>query len=228
CIPSKALALAVRRVQLQIARNLAFPTIPVREQHFLVVVKFFAGLRRILEVWPLHDGIHRACFLTEPAIDAFYHVDVVACGAAASVFAWLCLDRDGERRAHGLAQLAGDAALFAVRITSKRMLTAKARTQGAFLKRVVERRLRLEEITYGETKGLHQLPQEDRTRGPVEECHALTLPFGEQASPMSLRRRPRRAPSAETPSSRDASTGHSGNGGRSLSPWRKEKRRTRS
>ncbi len=42
----------------------------------------------------LHNGVHRAGFLTETTVDAFRHVNVVACCSAAAVSSWLRLDCD--------------------------------------------------------------------------------------------------------------------------------------
>ena len=76
--------------------------------------------------------------LAETTIDALCHVNIVARSATASVGARLGLDRDGLRRAHGLAQLARDAALLARRVSSQGVLAAEARAQRALLKRVVD------------------------------------------------------------------------------------------
>src|SRR3546814_11735288 len=61
------------------------------------------------------DRVDRARFLTEAAIDALRHVDVVARRAARPVVARLGLDRDRLRRADRPAPTARDAALLAVR-----------------------------------------------------------------------------------------------------------------
>src|SRR6185503_18129180 len=81
----------------------------------------------------LDDGVHRAALLAEAAVDALHEVDVVARGAARAVVALLALDRDRERRAHGLAQLAGDAALLAVGIAAQSVQAAEARALGRLL-----------------------------------------------------------------------------------------------
>src|SRR5579863_9432150 len=103
----------VRRLKFQVAGDLSFPPVAVIEQLFLVVEELLAGLGREFEIRPLDDRIDRAGLLAEAAIDALGHVDVVARGAAAAVGARLRLDGDGERGTHGLAELAGDAALLA-------------------------------------------------------------------------------------------------------------------
>src|SRR5436190_17584755 len=82
-------------VQFQGARDLTFPAVAIREQAGLVVIEFFARLGREFEVRTLDDGVDRASFLAKTTVDALHHVDVVACGAAAAVFAWLGFDSDG-------------------------------------------------------------------------------------------------------------------------------------
>ena len=112
--------------------DLGFPAVAVFQQLLLVVVQLLAGLGRELEVRPLDDGVDRAGFLAEAAVDAFGHVDVVARGPAAAVLARLGLDGDRLRRADRLAQLAGDAAFLAIRVAAQRVLAAEARAQGPF------------------------------------------------------------------------------------------------
>src|SRR5947209_9231598 len=146
-----ALTSPVGRVEFDRFRNLALPAIAIGEQFRLVIIEFLAGLGREFEIWSLDDGIDRAGFLAQAAIDAFHHVDVVAHGAAGAVVAARAgLDRCRLRGADRLAQLAGDAALLAVRITAQRVLATEARRDRPLLERIVQRRLRLEEITHGE------------------------------------------------------------------------------
>src|SRR3546814_8659580 len=73
-------------------------------------------------------------------------IDVVTRRAARAVIARLGLDRDRLRRAHRFAQLARDAAFLAVRIAPQHMLAAETGRQRVLLERIVDRRLRLEEI----------------------------------------------------------------------------------
>ena len=56
----------------------SLPPIPIGQQARLVIVEFLARFRREFKIRPLDNGIDRARFLTEPAIDAFDHVDVIA------------------------------------------------------------------------------------------------------------------------------------------------------
>ncbi len=150
-------------------RDLALPAVAVREQALLVVVELLARLGGEFEVRALDDGVDRAGLLAQPAIDAFHHVDVVARGAPGAVVpARAGLDGDRLRRADRLAELAGDAALLAVRIAAQRMLAAEARRDRPLLERIVERRLRLEEIAHGEEERRDELPQEYRAGRPIE------------------------------------------------------------
>src|SRR5204862_5915994 len=119
----------------------------VRQKALLVVVELLARFGGEFEIRTLHDGVHRARLLAQPAIDALDHVDVVARGAARAVVAARAgLDGDRLRRTDRLAQLASDAALLAVRIAAQHVLAAEAWRKGALLERIVQRRLRLEEI----------------------------------------------------------------------------------
>src|SRR6185295_6219506 len=106
-----------------------------------------------------HDGVHRAGFLAEAAVDAFEEVDVVTRGAARAVLRNVRVDGDAHRRAYRLAQLAGDAAFFAVRITAQRVQPAEARRLRGLLFRVVHRELRTEECADGHAEALEELPE---------------------------------------------------------------------
>src|SRR4051795_5406510 len=86
-MPSYPFASPVRRVLFDGSGNLALPTVAIGEQPGLVIVEFLARLGRELKVRAFDDGIDRAGFLAEAAIDAFHHVDVVANGSAGAVVA---------------------------------------------------------------------------------------------------------------------------------------------
>src|SRR5882672_3465886 len=109
---------AIRGVGRAVLRDLLFVAVAHRQQHRLGVVQVAALLAVVLDDAGLDDGVHRAGFLAEAAEDAFHEIDVVARGAARAVGARLGLDVDGDRRADRLAELAGDAALFAVRVAA--------------------------------------------------------------------------------------------------------------
>src|SRR6204780_3936516 len=144
----------IRRVHCDIARDFAFPAIAVGEQPILVVVQFFARLGGELEIRPFDDRVHGTGLLAHSAIDALYHIDVIASGAArAVVAARSSLDRDRLRGTDRLAELASDATLLAVGIAAQRVFAAKPRRKRRLLVRVVERRLRLEYIAHGKGEG---------------------------------------------------------------------------
>src|ERR1041385_9497184 len=123
-----ASASPVGRVEGAVLGDRALPAVAVREQALLVVVELLARLGGELEVRPLDDGVDRAGLLAHAAVDALHHVDVVAGGAAGAVVAARAgLDGDRLGRTDRLAQLAGDAALLAVRVAAQRVLAAEAR-----------------------------------------------------------------------------------------------------
>src|SRR3546814_18258963 len=101
------------------------------------------------------DRVDRARFLTEAAIDALRHVDVVARSAARPVVARLGLDRDRLRRADRPAQLARDSALLAVRIAAQAMLAVEERTQRVRLARKYYRSPRLTQILRHQPVHMH-------------------------------------------------------------------------
>src|SRR5262245_19706101 len=122
-----ATASPILRIELDLLGDFALPAVAVGEQALLVVVKLLARLGGELEVGAFDDGVDRAGFLAQPAIDAFDHVDVVARGPPRAVVAARAgLDGDGLGGTDRLAQLAGDAALLAVGIAPQRMLAAEA------------------------------------------------------------------------------------------------------
>src|SRR4051812_802766 len=92
------------------------------------------------------DRIDRARFLAEAAVDALEQIDVVTGRAARAVLRDVRVDGDADRRAHGLAELARDATLFAVRIATQRMQAAEARRHRRLLFRIVHRELVREEF----------------------------------------------------------------------------------
>jgi hypothetical protein len=119
---------AIGRIEFDVLGEFALPAIAIGEETLLVAVKLLARLGRVFEIRPFDDGVDRAGFLAQSAVDAFDPVDVIAGGAARAVVAPRTgFDGDRLRRTDRLAELAGDAALFAVRITPQRMLAAEAR-----------------------------------------------------------------------------------------------------
>src|SRR6185503_17673770 len=131
-----------------------------REQHGLGVVQIPPLLAVVLDDARLDDRVDRAGLLAEAAEDALHQVDVVARGAARAVLPLLAFDMDRERRAHGLAQLAGDAALFAVRVAAQRVQAAHARAGGRLLLGELHRDLAREQVAPGELEAPEELDQQ--------------------------------------------------------------------
>src|SRR6201995_1281619 len=123
---NRARLLAIGGIQFQVLRDLPLPAVAVIQQALLVVVELLTGLDGELQVRAFHDGVDRAGLLAKAAVDALDHVDVVAGRAPAAVGARLGLDGDRLGRADRLAELAGDAALLAVRVAAQRMLDRKS------------------------------------------------------------------------------------------------------
>src|SRR5690606_24774723 len=122
-----------------------------------------AGFGREFEIRTFHDGIHRACFLAETAIDALHHVNVVTHRTAGAVVAARTgLDGNSLRRADRFAKLAGDAAFFTVRITAQRMFATETRRDRTLFMRVVQRRLRREELAHGKEKRTNKFLEKER------------------------------------------------------------------
>src|SRR4029453_4027125 len=111
-------ALSIGGIGGKVGSDRPLPPVAVGEQFCLVVKQFLARLGREFEVRTLDDRVDRARPLTKPAIDALHHVDVVARRAAAAVLSRFGLDSDRERGTDSLAQLARDAAFFAIRIAA--------------------------------------------------------------------------------------------------------------
>src|SRR5688572_12834869 len=162
--PSAAPTSTAEKLQNRIATSIGLPVAGIGRlvggDHRLVLLAdgeelvlghdVLAAVLHVVLVDPrLDDGVHRAGLLAEAAVDALEQVDVVARRAPRAVRADVGLDRDGKRRAHRLAKLAGDAALLAVRVAPQRVQSPEARRLGRLLLRVVERDLGPEEIPDG-------------------------------------------------------------------------------
>src|SRR5690606_25884329 len=160
--------LTVGSVLSKVLGDFAFPAVTVREQAFLVIEQLFAGFRRKLEIRTLNDGIYRAGFLTEAAVDALGHVDVVPGGAAGAVLTRFGFDGDGLSRANGFAELAGNAPFLAVRVATQRVLATKTRAQRPLLVGIVDRRLLLEHVLESQGHALHEFREEELLGGKSE------------------------------------------------------------
>src|SRR5262249_13859976 len=192
----------ILRVERYALGDLTLPAIAIREQAFLVVIKLFAGFGRKFEVRTLDDRVDRAGLLAHAAIDALDHVDVVARRAPRAVVPPRSgLDGDRLRRANRFAQLAGDAALFAVRISAQRMLASEAGRNRVLLERIIDRRFRLEEVAHRQHDGLPEFGEEYRARSLVQShinpqtrqksCRQIRCRSNSRPPPELRRRKPK-------------------------------------
>src|SRR5437879_2715030 len=102
------------------------------------------------------------------------------------------------------------------------MLAPETRRNRPLLEGIVQRRLRLEEITHGEEERRYEFGQEKRAGGCVDIDTHSDLISARAPRIAALRRRspPSPATAAGTPSSRAASVDRSGSAARSPSPSR--------
>ena len=129
--------------------------------------------RRVLKVWSLHDGVHRARLLAKPAKDALRHVYVVSRRSSTSVLSLLRLDRDRLRWAYGLAQLTRDASFLTRGIPSQRVFASKPRRQRSLFERVVDRHLFIEEVLQRQRHPSQELREHERLRARVQDAREI-------------------------------------------------------
>src|SRR5206468_57938 len=111
--------------------------------------------------------------------------------APAAVLARLGLDRDRQRRADRLAQLAGDAALLAVGIATQRVLAAEARAQRPLLIGIIDGDRALKHVAQGQCQTRNQLGQQKAARAARQKAHRSVLNLTIAAPPtLSTRRQP--------------------------------------
>ena len=151
---------AVSRVLRARSGNLFLEAVADRQQLGLGDDVLAALLEVVLVDVRLDDRIDRAGFLAETAEDALEQIDVVARGAALAVGARRRIDGDRQRRADRLAQLAGDAALLAVRVATQRVQTAETVRLGDVLLRIAHRELGLEHVLHGQAEAAEQFQQQ--------------------------------------------------------------------
>merc|ERR1719494_125996 len=101
-------------------------------------MKFLMGLSRELKIWTLDNGINRASFLAESTINTLGHVNIVSCGSATSIWAWLSFNCDRLSWTDSLTQLARDASLLSIGVPPQCMLSTKSRAERSFLERIVQ------------------------------------------------------------------------------------------
>src|SRR5207249_759727 len=93
----------------------------------------------------------------------------------------LRLDDDRERGADGLAKLAGDAALLAVRIAAQRVQATEARRRWRLFFRVPDRDLAREHVAPGQREPLEQLLQEQAAEKVLDRFHGSERSLGGRA-----------------------------------------------
>ncbi len=128
----------VSHIGRQASHYFFLPTITIVEKFLFVIDQLGASFSGKFEIRAFYNGINWTGFLTQTAIDALHHVNIVTCCSPASIPAWFGFYGDGLGRTDGFAQLAGDAALFTVGITAQRVLTAKPRRKGSFFIRIIQ------------------------------------------------------------------------------------------
>src|SRR5262249_54227912 len=98
--------------------------------------------------------------------------------APRAVGALLGFDGDGERRADRLAQLAGDAALLAVRIAPQRMQPAETRAQRRLLLRILDGDLALEQVVTRDPQPVRGLHEQEGVEEVPDALDHLRSPSG--------------------------------------------------
>jgi hypothetical protein len=88
-----------------------------------------------------HDRVHRAAFFAKTTKNALGQINVIATGTPRSIIANLRFDGNRHRRAHCLAQLAGNTTLFAIFVSAQSMQPAKARGEWGLFFRKLDRHL---------------------------------------------------------------------------------------
>lgn len=147
--------LSVRSICTSSGGDLRLPLVTVGEQLLLVVQEFLTSLGGVLGIWgcrrtlvryqirfaghtklTLNNSVHRAALLAVTAVNALGHVDIVTGRPTTSILTLLRLNSNSLGRADGLAELAGNAALFAGGIAAQSVLTTKAGRDGTLLERI--------------------------------------------------------------------------------------------
>ena len=108
-----------------------------------------------------NNRIYRTAFFAESAKNAFSQIDVVAGSPATAVIANFRLNRDGQCWANGLAQFAGNAALFTIFLAAQRMQAAKTRALRRFLFRKLNCDLSLEHVLASQSHAFEQFSKHE-------------------------------------------------------------------
>jgi hypothetical protein len=145
--------LSVRCIGSGSSSNFRLPLVTVSEKLLLVVEQLFAGLGGVFSVGgyrimlvttqddksdkhTFNNGINWATLLAVAAVDALGHINIISGRPATSVHSLLCFNGDSLGRADGLAEFAGDAALFAGWVASKSVFATETWGDWSFLEGV--------------------------------------------------------------------------------------------
>lgn len=153
--------------------DLLLPLVAVSKQLLLVIKQLLTGLGRVFDVGCLNNGVDRARFLAETAVNALSHVDIVTSCPARSVNAFFCFDGDGERWADGLAELARNAAFFTRRVSAKSMLSPETWRYGTFLEGIVDGVGRTIILLQNDVHTAEKFSHEEEAAGTVERGFTL-------------------------------------------------------
>ena len=76
---------SVEVICFNVGCDFSLPLVTIVQQLLLVIQQLLVGLRGELKVGSLHDGVHGAGLLAEPAVDTLGHVDVVSGGSPCAI-----------------------------------------------------------------------------------------------------------------------------------------------
>jgi hypothetical protein len=172
--------LSVKNLRCEVSSNFGFPLVSICKELFLVVEQLDAGLSGELKIGSLYDSIDGTSLLTESAVDALCHINIVTGGTARTVGTGLGLNSDGTGWANGFAQLASNASLLTRLVSTESVLTTEARAKRTLLKRIVQRGGLCEHIAGGYPDTLKNLSQKIVTSSivPGKELSPRVLDFG--------------------------------------------------
>ena len=155
----QAIGLSIRCIGSLVGRDHRIVLVPNGQKLVLGHDVFPRLLHVILMDSRFDDGVDRTGFLAKTAINALEQVDVVARRAPRAVVAGIGFDRYRQRRTHGLAKLARNAALFTVRIAAQGVQAAEAMRLRRLFLRVLERHALAEKAAQGDVQTAEQFPQ---------------------------------------------------------------------
>lgn len=93
----------------------------------------------IIELGPtFNNRIHRTTLLTEPAVDALCHIDIVSCRPSAPILTLFGLNCDSLGRADSFTQFASDTPFFTGWVSTESVLATESGGDGTFFEGVVD------------------------------------------------------------------------------------------